>query len=179
MSRIGNAPIVLPDNVEFSVDEKNNVIVKGPKGQLEIKIDNVISIEKNDNVITFTRANESKDAKSKHGLYRALISNMVSGVTEGFKRELIVKGVGYRSSISGNKLTLNVGFSHPISLTLPEGISVDIPKANNIVVSGINKEIVGQFAAQIRDCKPVEPYHGYGIRYSDEQVIRKEGKKAK
>ena len=122
---------------------------------------------------------ETKEIKSKHGLYRALIMNMVIGVTKGYKKSLVINGVGYKAAVAGNKLTLNVGFSHPVEFTALEGIKLEIPKTNQIDVSGIDKELVGQFASNIRDIKPVEPYHAYGVRYLDEVVVRKEGKTAK
>jgi large subunit ribosomal protein L6 len=178
MSRIGNAPIVLPEGVELTITD-GNVKVVGKLGQLEQKVDSIITVEKTDNTVVFTRANDSKEGRSKHGLYRALVANMVEGVTKGFTKSLIVKGVGFKSAIAGNKLTLNIGFSHPVVVEIPEGIKADIKVVNQIDVSGISKEKVGQFAAKVRKIKPVEPYHAYGIRYSDEVVIRKEGKKAK
>jgi large subunit ribosomal protein L6 len=179
MSRIGNAPIVLPEGVELSVSEQNIVTVKGPLGQLSQQVDNSIIVEKQDNHIQLKRTAETKDVKSKHGLYRALIMNMVVGVTKGYKKSLVINGVGYKAAVSGDKLTLNVGFSHPVEVVATEGIKLEIPKTNQIDVSGISKELVGQFASNIRGIKPVEPYHAYGIRYLDEVVVRKEGKTAK
>jgi large subunit ribosomal protein L6 len=179
MSRIGNAQIVLPQGVELTIDSENNVVVKGPLGQLEQKVDSVIKLEKNDNTLVLKRSSEDKAVKAKHGLYRALIANMVEGVTKGYKKGLIINGVGYKTALNGNKLTLNVGFSHPVEVEAVEGIKIEIPKNNQIEISGISKELVGQFASKIRDIKPVEPYHAYGIRYSDEVVVRKEGKTAK
>ena len=179
MSRIGNAPIVLPAGVEFNVSQDNLVTVKGPLGQLSQLVDKKIVIEKHDNVVHLKRTSEVKEIKSKHGLYRALLMNMVVGVTKGYKKSLIINGVGYKAAVSGNKLTLNVGFSHSVEVVAVEGIKLEIPKLNQIDVSGISKELVGQFASDIRQIKPVEPYHAYGIRYLDEVVIRKEGKTAK
>ena len=179
MSRIGNAPIVLPQGVELSVDENNLVTVKGPLGQLQRQLDKQITVEQKDGTVHVVRHAETKDAKSKHGLYRALLMNMVVGVTKGYKKSLVIKGVGYKAAVAGDKLTLNVGFSHPVEMTAIEGIKLEIPKTNQIDVSGIDKELVGQFASNIRDIKPVEPYHAYGIRYLDEVVVRKEGKTAK
>ena len=178
MSRIGNAPIVLPNGVEFTKTEDNTIVIKGPLGQLEQKVDALITVSKQDNIVTLTRANENKVTKSKHGLYRALIANMVEGVTKGYKKSLVINGVGYKAAVAGDKLTLNVGYSHPVEIIAVEGIKMDVPKPNTIEVSGINKELVGQFASKIREIRPVEPYHAYGIRYLDEVVIRKEGKKA-
>lgn len=179
MSRIGNAHIVLPQGVELTVSADNIVTVKGPLGQLTQKIDKQIIVEKENNHIHFKRTSETKEVKSKHGLYRALVMNMVKGVTKGYKKSLVINGVGYKAAVVGNKLTLNVGFSHPVEVEAVEGIKLEIPKTNQIDVSGINKELVGQFASDIRQIKPVEPYHAYGIRYLDEVVIRKEGKTAK
>ncbi|MGD9901139.1 MAG: 50S ribosomal protein L6 [Spirochaetales bacterium] len=179
MSRIGNAPIVLPHGVEFSQKDGNIVVIKGPLGQLEKQIDGeVITLTHKDNTLHLSRVNEDKAVKSKHGLYRALIFNMVEGVTKGYKKSLMINGVGYKAAVAGSKLTLNVGFSHSVEMEAPHGIKIEIPKANIIEISGIDKELVGQFAAQIRKIKPVEPYHGYGVRYLDEVVIHKEGKKA-
>lgn len=179
MSRIGNAQIVLPQGVELTVDAHNVVTVKGPLGQLTQQLDKHITVEKHDNHVHLTRHAETKEIKAKHGLYRALIMNMVTGVTKGYKKSLVINGVGYKVAVAGKKLTLNVGFSHPVELEAMDGIKVEVPKANQIDVSGINKELVGQFASNIRDIKPVEPYHAYGVRYLDEVVIRKEGKTAK
>lgn len=178
MSRIGNLPIVLPEGVEFVMDADQNITVKGKLGSLNLSVDKIIKVEKKDNEIVLSRTSNDKEARSKHGLYRALLSNLVTGVTKGFEKTIVINGVGYRSNISGQKLTLNIGFSHPVEVVAPEGIKLEIPKANNIKISGISKELVGQFAAKIRAIKPVEPYHGYGIKYSDEYVARKEGKKA-
>lgn len=178
MSRIGNLPIVLPDGVEFNIDKDQNITVKGPLGSLSLSVDKIIKVEKKDNEVILTRESNDKDARSKHGLFRALLFNLVKGVTKGYEKTLVINGVGYKVSVNGNKLTLNVGFSHPVELEAPEGIKLELPKANNIKVSGISKELVGQFAAKIRAIRPVEPYHAYGIKYSDEYVARKEGKTA-
>ena len=178
MSRIGNLPIVLPAGVEFSIDADQNITVKGPLGSMNLSVDTIIKVEKKENEIVLSRNSNAKEARSKHGLYRALLANLVIGVTKGFDKTLIVKGVGFRSAVAGQKLTLNIGFSHPVVIEAPQGIKLEIVKANEVKVSGISKELVGQFAAKIRDIKPVEPYHAYGIRYSDEKVRRKEGKTA-
>jgi len=179
MSRIGNAPIVLPSGVEILVDANNIVTVKGPLGQLQKQLDKQIEVKIEGHTVHVVRHSEAKEIKSKHGLYRALIMNMVIGVTKGYKKSLVINGVGYKAAVAGNKLTLNVGFSHPVEFTALEGIKLEIPKTNQIDVSGIDKELVGQFASNIRDIKPVEPYHAYGVRYLDEVVVRKEGKTAK
>ena len=177
MSRIGNAHIVLPAGV--TVEAKNNVLtVKGPKGTLTQSYDPVITPNVEGNELVFTRANDLAPTKAKHGLYRALAANMVKGVTEGFKKTLIVNGVGWKVAKQGKKVVLNVGFSHPVEIEEIEGIVLDCPTQTEIVVSGIDKEKVGQYAAKVRGIREPEPYHGYGIRYSDEVIERKVGKAA-
>ena len=177
MSRIGNAIITIPAGV--TVDAKDGVItVKGPKGTLTQVYDPIITLTVEGNVAKFTRANELNTTKAKHGLYRALCANMVKGVTEGFKKNLIVNGVGWKVAKQGKKVTLNVGFSHPVEIEEIEGIALDCPSQTEIIVSGIDKEKVGQFAAMVRGIREPEPYHGYGIRYSDEVIERKVGKAA-
>ena len=177
MSRIGNAPIDIPAGV--TVEAKDNIItVKGPKGTLTQAYDPVISLNIEGNVLKFTRANDEGPTKAKHGLYRALTANMVKGVTEGFQKNLIVNGVGWKVAKQGNKVVMNVGFSHPVEVVEIDGISLDCPQQTEIVVKGIDKEKVGQFAAMIRGIREPEPYHGYGIRYSDEVIDRKVGKAA-
>ncbi|MBQ7339493.1 MAG: 50S ribosomal protein L6 [Clostridia bacterium] len=177
MSRIGNAVINLPAGV--TVEAKDKVItVKGPKGTLTQAYDPVISLTVENNTVKFTRANEQGPTKAKHGLYRALTANMVKGVTEGFKKTLIVNGVGWKVAKQGKKLVMNVGFSHPVELEEIEGINIECPSQTEIVVNGIDKEKVGQFAAVVRSVREPEPYHGYGIRYSDEVIERKVGKAA-
>lgn len=176
MSRIGRNPITLPEGVK-AVVEGNKITVTGPLGTLSQNFDSVnVNIE--NNVITLIRSSEENDVKAKHGLYRALIANMVTGVKEGFVKNLQIKGVGYKASKSGNKLMLNLGFSHPIEVVEPEGIKIECPTANDIKISGIDKQKVGQVALNIRDLRPVEPYHGYGVRYENEVVILKQGKAA-
>ena len=175
MSRIGNAHIVLPAGV--SVEIKNNVItVKGPKGTLSQSYDPVITPKAEGSVLSFTRSSEDGPVKAKHGLYRALAANMVKGVTEGFKKSLVVNGVGWKVAKQGKKIVMNVGFSHPVEVEEVEGITLDCPSQTEITVSGISKEKVGQFAAMVRGIREPEPYHGYGIRYSDEVIERKVGK---
>lgn len=177
MSRIGNAHITIPAGVQIEV--KDNVItVKGPKGTLSQAYDPIITPVINGNDLVFTRANEQSETKAKHGLYRALTFNMVKGVTEGYTRKLIVNGVGWKVAKQGNKVVMNVGFSHPVEVEEVAGITLDCPAFNEIVVSGINKEEVGQFAAKVRALRKPEPYHGYGIRYDDEVIERKVGKAA-
>ena len=177
MSRIGNAHIVLPAGV--TVEAKNNVLtVKGPKGTLTQSYDPVITPNVEGNELVFTRANDLAPTKAKHGLYRALAANMVKGVTEGFKKNLIVNGVGWKVAKQGKKVVLNVGFSHPVEIEEIDGIVLDCPTQTEIVVSGIDQEKVGQYAAKVRGIREPEPYHGYGIRYSDEVIERKVGKAA-
>lgn len=177
MSRIGRLPIAIPNGVTVTCD--NNVVtVKGKLGELTQKVDSVINVNIDNNVIALTRNSEDKEVKAKHGLYRALIHNMIVGVSEGYKRVVVAKGVGYRVSKQGDKIVLNIGYSKPVEVSPVEGIKLDTQDADKVVVSGINKELVGQVAAKIRSIRPVEPYHGYGLRYDDEVVIKKEGKKA-
>jgi large subunit ribosomal protein L6 len=177
MSRIGNAPISLPAGV--TVEAKDNVItVKGPKGTLTQAYDPVITPVVEGNVVKFTRVNDLGPTKAKHGLYRALCANMVKGVTEGFKKTLIVNGVGWKVAKQGKKIVMNVGFSHPVEIEEIDGIVLDCPSQTEITVAGIDKDKVGQFAAMVRGIREPEPYHGYGIRYSDEVIERKVGKAA-
>ena len=177
MSRIGNAHIVIPAGVTVGID--NGVIsVKGPKGALSLKYDALITPKIDGNVLIFSRANDLGPTKAKHGLYRALTFNMIKGVTEGFSKKLVVNGVGWKVAKQGKKIVLNVGFSHPVEVEEIEGITLDCPAQTEIVVSGIDKEKVGQFAAMVRGIREPEPYHGYGIRYSDEVIERKVGKAA-
>jgi len=177
MSRIGNAHIVIPAGV--TVTASNNVLtVKGPKGTLTQSYDPIITPNIEGNEIVFTRVNDQGPTKAKHGLYRALCANMVKGVTEGFKKSLVVNGVGWKVAKQGKKLVMNIGFSHPVEVEEIDGITLDCPSQTEITVSGIDKDKVGQFAAIIRGYREPEPYHGYGIRYSDEVIERKVGKAA-
>jgi len=175
MSRIGRAPIAITNGVSVKL-ENNTVTVTGPKGTLSRDVDSCIAVEVKDGFITLSRNSEESSVKAKHGLYRALVQNFVTGVSVGYSKKLIINGVGYKASLAGNKLVLNIGYSHLLELIPEEGITVEVPTQTEIVVSGINKEKVGQFAAQIRALRKVEPYHAYGIRYSDEVVVRKQGK---
>ncbi len=178
MSRIGRMHIDIPAGVTVSYDN-GEVRVKGPKGELSRTIvDKNIQVEISGSVVNVTRSAETKETKSKHGLYRQLIANMVKGVVEPYTRTLLIAGVGYKASVSGGKLIMNIGFSHPVEYTAPAGITLACPDATTVTVTGIDKELVGQTAANIRAKKPVEPYHGYGLRYNDEVVLRKEGKTA-
>lgn len=179
MSRIGLKPIEIPQGVEVNVDEKNVVTVKGPKGTLSEKISSDITIAIEGNVLNVERPTNNKKHKSLHGLSRSLVFNMVEGVTKGFEKKLQLVGVGYRANKQGNKLVLTLGFSHPVELVDPEGITVEAPTQTEILIKGINKQEVGNYAAKIRELRKPEPYKGKGIRYSDEVVRRKEGKTGK
>ncbi|KAA0948607.1 50S ribosomal protein L6 [Sporosarcina sp. ANT_H38] len=179
MSRIGKKPIEVPENVTVTIAEGNFVTVKGPKGELTNTFNTDIKIEQENNVITLIRPSESKDHRSIHGTTRSLIANMVIGVSQGFERKLELVGVGYRASLQGSKLVLNIGFSHPVEFTPEEGIEVEVPANTKITVRGINKERVGALASNIRKVRPPEPYKGKGIRYEGEIVRRKEGKTGK
>ena len=178
MSRIGRMPIAIPAGVTVEVAENNKVTVKGPKGTLERVLPAEMGIKVEGAVVEVTRPNDLKKMKSLHGLTRTLINNMVVGVTDGYTKELEVNGVGYRASKSGNKLTLNLGYSHPVEMIDPEGIESAVD-GNKIIVKGIDKEKVGQYAAEIRDKRRPEPYKGKGIKYADEVIRRKVGKTGK
>ncbi|MBE8876392.1 50S ribosomal protein L6 [Enterococcus faecalis] len=178
MSRIGNKVVVLPAGVEIKQDG-NNITVKGPKGELTREFSSDIKMNIEGNEVTFTRPNDSKEMKTIHGTTRANFNNMVVGVSEGFQKALELIGVGYRVQVQGNKLTLNVGYSHPVEMTAPEGVTFEVPANTQVIVKGINKEVVGELAANIRGVRPPEPYKGKGIRYVGEFVRRKEGKTGK
>ena len=178
MSRIGNKVVVLPAGVEIKQDG-NNITVKGPKGELTREFSSDIKMNIEGNEVTFTRPNDSKEMKTIHGTARANFNNMVVGVSEGFQKALELIGVGYRAQVQGNKLTLNVGYSHPVEMTAPEGVTFEVPANTQVIVKGINKEVVGELAANIRGVRPPEPYKGKGIRYVGEFVRRKEGKTGK
>lgn len=176
MSRIGRMPITLPAGVDVTIDAGNVVTVKGPKGTVTQQLSNKMTLSQEGNVISVTRPNDEKENRSLHGLTRTLLSNMVTGVTEGYKKELDVNGVGYKVAKEGKKLIMNIGFSHQVIVEEEDGISIDAPTPNKIVISGIDKQKVGQFAAEVREKRPPEPYKGKGIKYSDEVIRRKEGK---
>lgn len=179
MSRIGLKPINLPSGVEIKISDGNFVEVKGPKGQLSEQVSPEMAITIEDGVLNVSRPSETKKHKSLHGLTRTLISNMVVGVTEGYSKTLDIVGTGYRAAKNGNKLVLTLGYSHPIELEDPSGIEVEVPAQNKIIVKGINKQQVGNYAAKIRDYRKPEPYKGKGVKYSDEVVRRKVGKTGK
>jgi large subunit ribosomal protein L6 len=179
MSRIGKMPVVIPQGVEVNIDNENLVSVKGPKGQLVKQMHQDIIIEMDNNTLLVKRPSDIKQHRALHGLTRALISNMVEGVTKGFEKALDINGVGYRAAKQGNKLTLTMGYSHPVEMIDPDGITTEVPAQNKILVKGINKEIVGLHAAKIRAVRKPEPYLGKGIKYADEIIRRKEGKTGK
>ncbi|MEZ5298016.1 MAG: 50S ribosomal protein L6 [Ilumatobacteraceae bacterium] len=179
MSRIGNAPVTVPSGVDVTVSG-SNITVKGPKGQLTREIPGGIEITQDDGTLTFTRPNDERKNRALHGLTRSLVNNMVIGVTDGFKKELEIVGVGYRAEAQGpNGLRLNLGFSHPVTVAAPEGITFEVPAPTQVVVNGIDKEVVGQVAANIRSIRKPEPYKGKGVRYAGERIIRKAGKAGK
>lgn len=179
MSRVGNKPVTIPEKVEIKVEPNNVVIVKGPNGTLTRQFSDKIKINVQDSTITFERSSEDKEVRALHGLTRALVNNMVIGVTEGFKKVLEINGVGYRANKQGNKLVLSLGYSHPVEFDEPEGIKIDVEGQNKITISGADKEKVGQLAAEIRFKRPPEPYKGKGIKYDYEHIRRKEGKSGK
>ena len=175
MSRIGIKPITLPAGVEVRIDG-NVVSVKGPKGELKETISPLLSVENKDGVVTVSRDSDEAEKRAQHGLARTLINNMVTGVTNGFEKKLVLVGVGYKAEKKGNKLVMNLGYSHPVEMEDPEGITTDTPDANTILVKGINKAQVGNYAANIRAWRKPEPYKGKGIKYDGEHIRRKEGK---
>ena len=179
MSRIGNKAITIPEGVEVTVSSGNEVTVKGPKGTLTRQFSPILTIEVKDGVCTVSRPNDEKTTKQLHGTTRALIHNMVEGCHQEFTRSLEIVGIGYRAAVSGKKLTLNVGFSHPVEFEIEYGLKVECPSATEIKNSGIDKQRVGEFAANVRATKKPEPYKGKGIKYKGEHVRRKEGKTAK
>ena len=178
MSRIGLKPITIPAGVDVNIDA-NTVTVKGPNGTLSMDAHPNMAISVEGSEIIVSRPNDAKENKSLHGLTRTLVANMVTGVTEGFKKTLEVNGVGYRVQLQGTTLVMNLGFSHQVTMEAPEGIKIECPSANTIIISGADKQKVGQFAAQVREKRPPEPYKGKGIKYSDEHIRRKEGKAGK
>lgn len=185
MSRIGRTPIPVPQKVQVNWTDNNFVTVKGPKGQLSCQVDPAISLKLEDGVINVTRPSDSKEHKAKHGLYRTLVNNMIVGVTNGYAKQLEIHGVGYRATKVGNNLVIQVGYSHPVEVQPPDGISLSVDgvdaatKATKLSVSGIDKQLVGQVAASIRSIRKPEPYKGKGIRYAGEAIRRKAGKAGK
>ncbi len=179
MSRIGKLPITVPTGVTVTVSQDNTVTVKGPKGQLSQWVNRDITVHQEGNVLTLARPTDSKPHKALHGLYRSLVHNMVVGVTDGFSKSLELVGTGYRAAVEGKKLTLNVGYSHPVVFEAPENITFETPAPTKVVVKGIDKQQVGSLAADIRAVREPEPYLGKGIKYETERIRRKEGKTGK
>lgn len=178
MSRIGREPIAIPAGVDVTVDG-STVTVKGPKGELSRTVHSNMTVEKKDGQIIVTRPNDNKENRSLHGLTRTLIANMVAGVEKGFSKELEINGIGYRAEKKGKDLVMNIGFSHPVIMSETDGISIEVPAPNKIIISGPDKQKVGQFAAEVREKRPPEPYKGKGIKYVTEHIRRKEGKAGK
>jgi len=176
MSRIGKAPIAVPQGVDVSVSAENVVTVKGSNGTLTQAMHPNMIIKKDGDTVTVERPNDEKQNRALHGLTRTLIANMVKGVSEGYKKELEINGVGYRAAKQGNKLVMNLGYSHQVEMEEIDGIKIDVPQPNQIIISGPNKQVVGQFAAKVREKRPPEPYKGKGIKYVEETIRRKEGK---
>jgi large subunit ribosomal protein L6 len=177
MSRIGRKPVPLPDAVSVEI-APGNIAVKGPKGELRQTFSQDLTVEQGDGAVTVSRPTDRGEHRALHGLTRSLIANMVEGVTDGFEKRLEIQGVGYRAALKGKKLELALGYSHPVAIEAPEGIDFEVPQPTEVVVKGIDKQLVGQVAADIRKRRPPEPYKGKGIRYKDEQVLRKVGKRA-
>ncbi len=176
MSRIGNVPVAIPSGVDVKISPQMGVTIKGPKGQLEMSTEGRVTVTFADSAITVERPNDNRDSRAFHGLYQRLITNMVIGVSEGFKKELEIRGVGYKVEKVGKGLKFNLGHSHPINFDAPEGIALDAPDQTHVVVTGVDKQQVGQVAANIRSLRKPEPYKGKGIRYVGEHVRRKVGK---
>ncbi|HEX5927047.1 MAG TPA: 50S ribosomal protein L6 [Baekduia sp.] len=177
MSRIGRKPIPVPAGVTVAI-EPESVRVNGPKGELVERIHRDITVEQNDDILTVTRPTDRGEHRAMHGLYRSLVANMVIGVTEGYAKTLEIQGVGYRAALKGRDLELALGYSHPVSIKAPDGIEFDVPQPTRVIVKGIDKQLVGEIAANIRKQRPPEPYKGKGIRYEGEYVARKVGKRA-
>lgn len=176
MSRIGVRPITIPAGVEVTVGENNVITVKGPKGELQSQIDSNMEVKIEDGILKVSRPDNERNNRSQHGLARTLINNMIEGVTQGYEKKLLIVGVGYSAAKQGNKLVLKLGFSHPIELIDPEGITTEVPDATTVIVKGIDKAQVGNYAADIRTWRPPEPYKGKGVLYDGEVVHKKEGK---
>ena len=179
MSRIGRLPITVPGGVTVNVDETNLVTVKGPLGELKEQINKDLKVTIDNGVLTVERPSDNKTHRALHGLSRTLINNMVVGVSQGYSKKLKIVGVGYRANKNGNKLELSLGFSHPVAMEDPAGITTEVPVQTEIIIKGINKQLVGNYAAKIRDWRRPEPYKGKGVRYENENVRRKEGKTGK
>ena len=178
MSRIGKLPVKVPNKVNVNV-EKDKIVIKGPKGELSMQLSNQISIDNTNDTITFATTNNSPQAKKLHGTYRATVANMIKGVTDGFEKRLDLQGVGFRSQVQGKSLVLNVGYSHQVTIPAPPGITIGVENNTLVTVSGPDKQLVGQIAANIKSVRPPEPYKGKGIRYQGEYIRRKVGKAGK
>ena len=176
MSRIGKKPVPVPSGVTATINGQN-VIVKGPKGELSFVVNDLVSVEMADDGIRLDPRNQSKTARSMWGMSRTMVANLITGVTSGFEKQLAITGVGYRAQVQGKTLNLALGFSHDVKFDIPEGVEIKCPKPTEIVINGIDKQQIGQVAANIREYRPPEPYKGKGIRYADEFIVRKEGKK--
>ncbi len=176
MSRIGKKPVPVPSGVTATINGQD-VIVKGPKGELSFVVNDLVSVEMTDDGIRLDPRNQSKTARSMWGMSRTMVANLITGVTSGFEKQLAITGVGYRAQVQGKTLNLALGFSHDVKFDIPEGVEIKCPKPTEIVINGINKQQIGQVAANIREYRPPEPYKGKGIRYADEHIVRKEGKK--
>ncbi|MFL2874253.1 MAG: 50S ribosomal protein L6 [Pseudohongiellaceae bacterium] len=176
MSRIANAPVTLPSGVEATLSD-TSIALKGSKGSLNLVLHHLVEVQRNDEILKVSAKDNSREAGAMAGTFRSLIFNMVVGVNEGFQKKLELQGVGYRAKASGKSVNLTVGYSHPIDYKLPEGITAETPSQTEIVIHGVDKQLVGQVAAELREFRPPEPYKGKGIRYSDERVYRKEAKK--
>jgi large subunit ribosomal protein L6 len=179
MSRIGKMPISVPAGVDVKIEANNVVTVKGPKGTVTQQFAGAMKIENDNGTITITRPNDLKENRSLHGLTRSLLANMVEGVTNGFSKTLEIEGVGYRVAKQGKELVMNLGYSHQVKMSETDDIKIEVPAPNKIIITGIDKQKVGQFAAEVREKRPPEPYKGKGIRYAGERIIRKEGKAGK
>lgn len=179
MSRIGRLPIAIPAGVTVTVDDTNLVTVKGPKGENSYRANKAMEIKVEDGTVTVARPNDNKENRALHGLTRTLIANMVYGVNTGFSKTLEIEGIGYRAAKDGKNLVMNLGYSHQVIMPEKNGITIDVPSPNKIVINGADKQAVGQFAAEVREKRPPEPYKGKGIRYEGEHIIRKEGKAGK
>lgn len=179
MSRIGRAPITIPAGVEVTIAAENEVTVKGPKGTLTKKLCPLMTIKQDAGVITVSRPNDEKESRALHGLTRSLLHNMIVGVTEGYHKEMEINGVGYRAAKEGKNLVMNLGFSHQVIVPEVDGITIEVPDPNKVIIRGQDKQLVGQFAADLRKRRPPEPYKGKGIKYADETIRRKEGKTGK
>lgn len=176
MSRVGRAPILVDEKIKVEFTADNEVVVKGPKATQSVKMRPNVTAKLENGTIIMSRKDDSKESRSLHGLYRALVQNAVTGVSQGFEKQLVLNGVGYRASVSGKNLEMSLGYSHPIKFAIPDGIEIKVDKQTTVIVSGASKELVGQVAAKLRSFRPPEPYLGKGVKYADEVIRRKAGK---